>query len=70
MSSVVNLVKQYPVRVYGYTVTAAVLALLVFLGVISAGAVPVILAVVGVVLSVGGTELVHSVVTPVAKRTP
>jgi len=65
MKSIVNLLKQYPVRAYGYSVTAAVLALLVFLGVISAPALPVILTVAAVILSVGGTEVVHANVSPV-----
>ena len=67
MKSIVNLLKQYPVRAYGYSVTAAVLALLVFLGVISAPALPVILTVAAVILSVGGTEVVHASVSPVSK---
>jgi hypothetical protein len=73
MEALLNYLKAEPVRAYGYSVVVAVLGLLAFLGVVSAGAVPILVAVAGVVLSVGGTEAVRKSVTPVyvdPNRTP
>jgi len=68
MNSLKSLVANEPVRAYGYAVLVPLLALLVALGVITTGLVPLILALAGAVLAVGGvtaTEVVRSQVSPV-----
>lgn len=65
MKSLIALVKQYPVRTYGYTVVAALLGLLVALGVLAAPLLPIVLTVAAVVLAVPATEAVHNAVSPV-----
>ena len=56
-----------PVRVYVYTVLAAVVAALVVFGVVDSETVPVILGVVTAVLGVVGTEKARSKVTPLVE---
>lgn len=64
--SLKSVVTEYPVRVYGYSVVAALVALAVVTGFVSAGVAPLVMAVVAAVLAVPATEVVHSKVTPVA----
>lgn len=63
-----NWLASEPVRVYAYTVAVALAALLVTLGVVKSDQVPVILGVLGAVLSVGGGELVRSKVSPTIEK--
>lgn len=58
--------KTEPVRAYFYGLMIPVLALLVYLGVLADGAVPLILAVAGAVLVPVAAESARAKVTPVA----
>lgn len=62
-----TLLQRQPVRIYLYTVFAAVVALLVAMGVVTATLAPLILAVGTAVLAVPAVEVARSKVTPVAK---
>ena len=56
-----------PVRVYVYTVLAAVVGALVAFGVVDSNLVPVLLALGTAVLGIVGTETARAKVTPVVK---
>lgn len=65
--SLKNLSVTEPVRLYVYSVVAAVVALLVAFGVLDSNVVPVILAVVTAVLAVPAVEKARASVSPVLK---
>lgn len=63
--SVVDLVRQEPVRVYIYGVVAAIVAALAFFGVVSGLAIPVIMAIVVAALALPSpVEVARNMVTP------
>lgn len=66
MNKIKALIANYPVRVYFYSVIAALLAAAVVVGLVDSSAVTVWLGVAAVVLGVPATEVVHSSVSPVS----
>jgi hypothetical protein len=62
-----DMLTREPVRAYLYSVSTAVVALLVALGILTSAVAPVIMAVVAAVLAVGGVEAARAKVTPTAK---
>lgn len=65
MSKLAQWAAEEPVRLYVYTVVAAVLAVLVTFGIVSDQALPVILAAVSAVVAVPAVETARSKVAPV-----
>lgn len=65
MPGFTRLVAEEPVRVYIYTVVAAIIAILVIYGVVDSTVAPVVLAVVSAVLAVPAVEVARSKVSPV-----
>jgi hypothetical protein len=59
-----------PVRLYVYSVVAAILAVLVTYGVVDETALPVILAAVSALVAVPAVETARSKVSPVDRITP
>jgi hypothetical protein len=64
VTTIANALAREPVRVYIYTVAAAVLAALVAFGVIDATTKDILGTLVSAVLVVGGTETARSKVSP------
>lgn len=64
MSKLAQWAKEEPVRLYVYTVVAAILAVLVAYGVVDETALPVILAAATAILAVPAVETARSKVTP------
>lgn len=62
-----SILQREPVRVYLYTVSLALVALLVATGVLTAGVAPLVLALVATVLAVPAVEVARSKVVPVEK---
>lgn len=71
MSKFVDAIRSEPVRVYLYGLAVAVVAALVWFGVVSGGAVPVLMAVILAALALPSPiESARSMVTPVANLSP
>lgn len=64
MSQFTHWAREEPVRLYVYTVVAAILAVLITYGIVDETAVPVILAAVSALLAVPAVETARSKVTP------
>lgn len=67
MNKIKKLLAEEPVRMYLYGVVAAVVALLVGVGVITAAVAPLILAVAAAALAVPAVETARAKVKPLAK---
>lgn len=70
MSAIARWAAKEPVRLYAYTVVAAILAVFVTYGIVDAQALPVILAACSAVFAVPAVETARSKVSPVDTATP
>lgn len=69
MSKLAHWAAHEPVRLYAYSVIAAILAVLITYGVVDASALPVILAAASALLAVPAVETARSKVSPVESDT-
>lgn len=65
MSAVSNFATREPVRLYAYSLVAAILAVLVVYGIVDANTLPVILAAVSALFAIPAVETARSKVSPV-----